>query len=160
MTDVSDAIERFRQLLSLCWPIVEEIARDNPNGFVKSDWLQSNWEIFVELQLCQKVGGPVFLVIYGDGAEANGASSRILDPSSLSTHHITCHPNNGDTSRDHLNGSDCKFPDGGLPLDRFVTLTDSGWYCEGVPFDMVLIDSEGGERIFAVEDIRFQLREI
>ena len=59
---------------------------------LRNDWLQANWEILVEAVLCKL--GEEFLEVYGEGADCNGASSRVCYPQALPTHKVTCKQKN------------------------------------------------------------------
>lgn len=153
----TELIERFIDLLCASWDALEAISTEDSTESIKADWLQANWELVVEGLLRQHCGQSIYLEPYGDGADANGASSRILEPDALPTHSINCVPTHSTTGVDLLNKCSVEFPKNGSPCDRFVTLGEDGWYYEKPPFDMVLVDSETGERVFAVAELEFLL---
>ena len=153
MRQVNEITFRFIRLLCDSWPSIEEIENADSTGSFRIDWLQATWELAVEGMLRQHVEGTLFLEPYGDGADANGASSRILEPTGPITHRINCIPKTGASAFDLLNDTDVDFPSNGMTCDRFVTIGDDGWYYEKAPFDMVLIDEGGGEMVFRVCDL-------
>ena len=157
MRRVNTVISRFLALLCDSWSAVEEIESADSTGSFRIDWLQSTWELAVEGMLRQHVDGMLFLELYGDGADANGSSSRILEPDGYPTHTINCLPRASGSALDLLNGVSVDFTATGMPCDRFVTLGDDGWYYERPPFDMVLVDQDDGEMVFQHSDMEFLL---
>ena len=80
----------FRRLIISSWQAFASICDTLPKSNAKDivdDWLQANWEILVEQSICQPND---FLEVYGDGADCNGASSRILFPDKSATCKIVC----------------------------------------------------------------------
>jgi len=153
MRQVNETTSRFIRLLCNSWSSIEEIENADSTGSFRLDWLQATWELAVEGMLRQHVEGTFFLEPYGDGADANGASSRILEPTGLPTHRINCVPTASKNAIDVLNNVGVEFSETGMPCDRFVTLGDDGWYYERPPFDMVLVDQGEGEMVFKLSDL-------
>lgn len=153
MININETVARFVNYLRSSWPVIEEIGSLDTTGSFKNDSMQAMWELAVEGQLKSQISDLQFLVPYGDGADANGASSRILEPAGLPTHCVNCVPKAGESTYDVLNAMDVAFPSDGMACDRFVTLGDDGWYYEKAPFDMILVDDGGGEMVFRVCDL-------
>jgi len=73
---LQDVLEDFRQFLLSNFEEMSELLSDN----LLADWLQANWEIIVESRLQEMQLIPSLLDVYGDGADCNGASSRVSLP--------------------------------------------------------------------------------
>ena len=137
-----DALVRaFARLLAAAWPEVQALA---PRAV--ADWLQSQWEMFVEGALPPGT----ILESYGEGADCNARSSRVYRPDAISTHRMVCSPR-GATVIDRLSG---RAMAGMWPLDELVTL-DGAWYASRPPFDCVLVES--GPYVFHLDDVVFSL---
>ena len=157
--DAKKALGLFRNFLNASWPtvLVFEEQYSEPHDF-RIDWLQGNWELMVERRLFD---GSNFLQFYGEGADCNGASSRVLYPDKIATHHIVCHPNKdeiiltGDLNTVGL-GSKSNL----MVFDSFVTATDDGWFEEAPPFDCVIADYGDTQVLFKFEDAEFSLEKI
>ena len=80
MVNINETITRFVKCLRESWPSIEEVESLDSTGSFKNDWMQALWELSVEGQLKSQLSDFEFLVPYGDGADANGASSRIIAP--------------------------------------------------------------------------------
>lgn len=157
---VSEMLEHFIAMLNSAWPVVRQFVSDDYVPYFQEDWLESNWELIVEegIQgICNKV---IRLETYGDGADANGASSRILLPNELPTHAIFCAPKSGGPeAKDHLSQCQIQISPPGWKLDRFVTTRD-GWFVEEAPFDFTLIDNGSSSYVFRNEELSYSLEEI
>ncbi len=92
-------LKRFSSFLATSWEEVSLLSAADSTGSFTIDWLQANWEILVEGLL----GQGIVLEPYGDGADCNGASSRVLYPDRLPTHQIICKPLQGSQIFDALN---------------------------------------------------------
>ena len=121
------------------------------------DWAQANWEFLVESALSWEEA--VYLEVYGDGADCNGASSRVWCPDAVPTHQVRCFPVDGVPLIDLLSGESRVYGDG-VPLDRFVSITSSGWYDLAPPLDHVLVVEDGVERVFQASRVRFALSDL
>lgn len=62
------------------------LAHRGPTEFL-AEWAQVNWEMVVEAVVART--DKVFIDPYGDGADCNGASSRIWMPDAASTHVVS-----------------------------------------------------------------------
>jgi len=153
MTNINETIVRFLTCLKDSWSSIEEIDRHDSTGSFKCDLLQALWELAVEGQLRSQLSASGFLVPYGDGADSNGANSRIISPAGIPTHCVNCLPKECNSAFDYLNDTNVIFPANGLACDRFVTIDEDGWYSEQAPFDMVLVDGEAGEMVFKADDL-------
>ncbi|GHA82971.1 hypothetical protein GCM10009069_02780 [Algimonas arctica] len=100
---------------------------------------------------------PDFLEIYGDGADINGASSRILFPDKLATKRIICCPPSGAIMQDLLTGDKIVHGNSHLVFDRFVRMTKSGWYEEAPDFDYILCTQGSREIVMPIETTQFEL---
>lgn len=151
---VDRLIRSFSRLLHLSWSEIEQASQHVQTGSYLEDWLQANWEMFVEGALPPGT----FLEVYGDGADCNGASSRVYMPEAIPTHRIICLPKADDTKVvDRLGGGEIEFGPDGLSLDRLVAIEETK-YAEEPPFDCVLICVDDAHpRAAHFDDLRFEL---
>jgi hypothetical protein len=120
-----------------------------------SDWLQSNWEILVERKVL-KINQ--FLEVYGEGADFNGASSRITDINALPSFTIQVNQFSKEKVFDLLNDEYVSISN--ADFIELVSFED-GFYSKTPKFDSVLIeDSTGTERVILIDEIKFVLKEI
>ncbi len=104
-------------------------------------------------------GENVFLEVYGDGADSNGSSSRVLYPNKLPTHKIICKSSEATNIHDVLNDIYLNDVDE-LVFDRFVSIGNDGWYYESPPFDKVLIFQKGVKRVIEFNKLEFLVQRI
>lgn len=142
-------VRRFRDTIRASWAYLNAATAEAPARSLREDWLQAAWEILVEGVVCEK---DEFLEIYGDGADCNGASSRVWLPGALPTHRIECEAKPGAVLRDVLTGHE--LPSGPLAIDRFVAW-DGRQYDEAPPFDYVLVEHGDLEAVVRAEDTVF-----
>ena len=148
-------IQTFHDLLQRSWVDVAACAAAATYDGMLNDWLQGNWELIVEATLSPRV----HLEIYGEGADCNDRSSRVLFPGWIATHRVVCRPLDGvQTLDDVLNRVPIPAQQP-LYFEEFVTMRD-GWYYREPPFDFVLIETDGVERIVRRADVVFHLQEI
>ncbi len=143
--DLERAIFLFRELLNNSWNTLKKIEKCDSTGSFLMDWLQFNWELVVESAII-KWERDINIEVYGDGADANGESSRILYPNNMPNRKIICKSKRG-AFFDKLSNE--KIESNYLDFDRFVMMQD-GWYYELPPFDMILCSDENG-REFAIK---------
>lgn len=160
MSCVDSLVESFRGILISSFPLVHRLEESAGIDSLGADWLQANWELLVEGPLSKQIGTPFCLEVYGDGADANGASSRILAPASLATHKIVCIPRKRSPIRDYLNEVPVDAPPSGFPLEKLVSLGSDGWYYETPPFDAALVLDADREMVFSLKDIEFALTDM
>ena len=87
--NVDEIVRNFQRFLEASWQSVESALPLTEEGeHFRLDWLQANWEILVEAVISP--GGTSVLEFYGEGAECNGASSRVWKPDAEATHQICC----------------------------------------------------------------------
>ncbi len=154
MRNVDTIVRRYAEFLNACWNTVSPIFADDKTGSLKDDWLQGNWELLVEGQL----GNPkVILQVYGNGADCNGKSSRVLYPEQEETHEIICKSIKNVRIYDEFNRVDITPTPCELKFDRFVNVSKEGWYYEESPFDKALCFQNGTERIINIRDIEFSV---
>ncbi len=158
----TEVIRLFAAALDGAWPAASALlestdhARDNN---LLGDWFQSMWEMLVEASF-GGVKDPVFLEIYGDGADCNGATSRVYQPTAIATHAIHCFDPQSDRITDQLMQTPVEVPAEGLPVDRLVSLDGSGWYADRPPFDHVLVLQHGNPAVFRLDGLEFRLAPI
>lgn len=131
---INKVLEDYISLLWLYWPSIEQLISTDSTVSFKNNWLQANWELIVERQLGDS---DLYLEVYGDGADCNGESSRVLFPDKQATHNITLNSKNEDKIYDLLGESYIDDNFGKIIFQRFVTIKEDGWYYEEPPFDMV-----------------------
>ncbi len=156
MINIDDLVRNFIRLLNYYWKDLEVIIDIDHTGSLKEDWLQANWEILVEGPLNRDK--KVYLQVYGDGADLNSISSRVIYPSALPTHSINCIPQKGNVLIDYLNQTKIEAPINGFAVDRFVSIGEDGWYYEKPPFDKILINNDT-EVVLDIEALNFILVE-
>lgn len=154
--EIDKAIKIFSDFLNKSWGIIIPLLSDRSyttDESSKSDWLQSNWEILVERKVLQL---NEYLEVYGEGADFNRESSRITDIKSLPTHYVKVLVNN---EKDVLNN--LKVGSAEYTFERLVGFRD-GFYTDIPPFDFVLVQDEdiGIERVFLLEQIKFELQSV
>lgn len=155
--DINQAVKVFAAFLNASWDIVTPLLSGREYTSDESsvgDWLQANWEILVEKKVLKQ---EKYLEIYSDGADYNGASSRMNDIEAIPTHTLKAFPN--DKAVDILNNEVI----GGkleLEFDRLVGF-QSGFYTNRPPFNYALLnDSLGMERVLSLDEITFELQNI
>ena len=121
-----------------------------------NDWLQANWELLVERKVL-KINE--YLEVYGEGADYNGASSRITDSEALPNFKVIVKSKNGDSILDVLNNEQVILNN--AAFDKIVGFKN-GFYTLEPEFQFVLItdDNLGLERVVAIGDIEFELERL
>ena len=157
MKTLKHYLESYSKFLVFNWNLIDALSRQDQTGSFQVDWLQANWELLVEGQLGN---GNIILEVYGEGADCNPNSSRVLFPDRLPTHQINCLPLNGHVVRDILNKEDCDVGMGKVIFDRFVTLKDDGWFYEVPKFEQILAEQDGKQIVLEFEELNFELSEI
>jgi hypothetical protein len=145
-------LEKYRTLLNSFWPDAQAIAKDAGEDEWLNDWMQANWELIVEGGLSPD--SSITLEIYGEGADFYGSSSRIPRPQATPTHAVRARP--APNAIDALSGQPAEFPADGLVVESFVT-TRNGWYFEEPPFDHVLFNDNGLDKVLSVKQVEFFL---
>jgi len=148
-------IQTFHQLIRRSWADVAACASAGTYDGQVSDWLQGNWELIVEASL----PAGVHLEIYGDGADCNPRSSRVLFPDWIASHRVVCRPRNQVASLEDVLIHTMIDADRPLPFEEFVTMRER-WYAREAPFDCVLIDDRGVERVLRLSDVEFELEPV
>lgn len=117
------------------------------------DWLQSNWEILVESQVCK--AGREFLEVYGEGADCNASSSRVWLPDALPTHRVLVVLEKDSTNL--LTGSVIPKTDNEvIVFDRFVSWDGEHYSYDG-PLNSLLADKSGEELLLPIEHTKFSV---
>jgi len=155
--EINQAVRIFSSFLNASWDIVmplllsrEYTSDDSSIG----DWLQANWEMLVEKKILKQ---DEYLEIYSDGADYNGASSRMNDIEALPTHTLTAFPNS--KAVDVLNNEIISSKEA-FEFDRLVGF-QNGFYINQPPFNYALLnDSSGVERVLSLDEITFKLQRI
>lgn len=154
MNQVHNLVHCFRDMLVRCWSTIAKVASDSSADNLLNDWCQSSWEMVVEAALSAKQ--PIFLEVYGEGADCNGESSRVLYPDKKPSHRIEIKTTK-DTV-DVINGQKVKAGHQ-VWFDRFVTKSE-GWYREEPPFDHVLVLVNESEAVIPLDEVVFVLVEV
>lgn len=159
--DIKKSLGLFRDLLNVSWPtflVFEEAFADDAFNDFRINWLQANWEMTVEQSVLQ---GPHFLQTYGDGADFGGTSCRVSFSDALPTHHIVCRPKvDGILLTPITDRPNSHFDLDLIVFERFVRMTEAGWYEEAPPFDCVLADYRDTQIIFKFAEAEFSLEQI
>ncbi len=154
---IDKAIRVFVEFLNSSWSQVEEILMNRDyttNEDSVDDWLQANWELLVERKIL-KINE--YLEVYGDGADFNGESSRITDPSELPTYRVAIKAINNNKIFDYLNKEDVLLNN--VTFDKIVGFKN-GFYTLKPEFKYVLIVDNELERVLAIEDVKFELEKL
>jgi hypothetical protein len=154
--NVNNEIKLFVKFLNDSWGNVSELFQEEDNSGNRNDWMQSNWEQLVEFPLERKIGKRVRLEIYGEGAEANGESSRVLYPNDQPNYSIKFKLKN--KAKDILNEREI-ISDEYYEIDSFVTSKDN-WYSIESPFSCVLFQYDEMESLVSIDEVDFFLMEI
>ncbi|WP_159466921.1 hypothetical protein [Dyadobacter sp. 3J3] len=157
-TTIDKAIRFFAEFLNSSWEMASKllISSDDLDDELLNDWLQANWELLVERQV---VNLNEYVEVYGDGADINGASSRITYPLALPNYKVKIKPIVGETLFDFLNNENVKLRE--AIFEKIVGFYD-GYYVLSPDFKYVLIYDENSntERVLLMEDVKFELQRI
>lgn len=151
---IDKAIRIFSDFLNKSWdtiaPLLSGRAYTSDEN-AKSDWLQSNWEMLVERKVLQL---NEYLEVYGEGADFNGESSRITDIESMPTHSVKVLVGR---SKDILNNLEMEPAE--YDFERLVGFKN-GFYIDVPPFNFTLVQDNniGCERVFLLEEVKFELQ--
>jgi hypothetical protein len=132
--DVTEAVGAFRGVLCCSWPHMAPLVARDTTGSLLGDWMQANWEMIVEAAIPPTPR--IFLEVYGDGADCNGASSRVWFPGAEQNAAVFARYLGNEPLLDALTASQVTSD---LKLDRFVTVA-SAWPTHEPPFDFVQDD--------------------
>jgi hypothetical protein len=155
--EVNQQINDFKIFLerNLSWfkkKLLEANKRDDfQRADAIADWLQVNWELIVETNICQS---NEFLIAYGDGADCNPESDRVRFASKTATHFIGC-----TCKRDHHALYDYQsgtyLKEQTVEFDRFISFKN-GIILDSEVFDHVLAkDSNGNDVIISIDHTSF-----
>lgn len=162
MSPLEQALLLFRKMLDSIATHIDELDAMTPHGSYRLDWLQANWEVIVEgaVSMHPDYGmQPVFLQVYGEGADYYGSSSRILEPKVTPTHYLRCFPEHGQECRDKLTGEGVESPEEGFSFEEFVSW-DGSWFFREPPFDHVVASIGESEAVLPCDGLRFELRKV
>ena len=155
MISVKELLEKFSNLLTYYYDNLSSLSEYDTSGSLNEDWLQANWELLVEGLLGKE---DLVLEVYGDGADCNGESSRVLYPNWLPTHKIICMPTDNNQAYDILNKRQLDTSQNEIVFDRFVSIGRDGWYYEISPFDKVLAEYAGEYVVLDFSNTTFKLQ--
>lgn len=152
---INREIRAFATFLNASWDIVVPLLSSREYTSDESsigDWLQANWEILIEKKILKQ---NEYLEIYGDGADYNGASSRMNDVKALPTHKVTVFLN--EQAIDILNNEVIISKDD-FEFGSLVGFYD-GFYINQPPFNYVLLfDNSGIEKVLSLNDVSFKIQ--
>lgn len=157
--NIDKAIRVFSDFLNSSWIIVSQLLlnRDyTSNEDSINDWFQANWELLVERKVLRV---NEYLEVYGEGADYNGSSSRIVDPEVLPNFKVVIKSRNGDKVLDILNNEQVSL--GNINFEKLVGFKN-GFYTFEPEFKYALLtdDNLGLERVVALEDVVFELEKL
>lgn len=147
--NVTKELRGFRDFLEASWPIVSIFIHRESEV---NDWMQANWELLVERQVCKNQGE--FLEIYADGADINGANSRVSLPGASPSHRIEVRPVSNNTVLDKLSNKGINPVR--LTFDGFVSW-DGKHYSFEPSFHFVLLSDKDEIYVASVENVEFFL---
>lgn len=150
-------LDDFISILNLNWfQLIDSInAQQGRESIEKedliNDWLQFNWEFFVESKFCDR---GTFLLEYGEGADCNLDSDRVRYPLGNASFKVQCIPKTHGLidllSSKKIDFSRCDF--------YKFTSYNGGVYIDKPPFDHTLLqDSQGNYLLIKNKDISFHL---
>jgi hypothetical protein len=154
--NVDNAIRLFANFLNGSWTSTTQLLTNRSytsNEDSINDWLQANWEILIERKILKI---DQYLEFYGEGADFNGASSRITDPTSSPTYKIQVLPKNGSSVYDFLNEEETASLS--LNFEKLGGFRD-GFYVLEPEFNFVLLTDQNLsiERVVSLIDVKFEL---
>ena len=157
-TNVTPEIKYFIEFLNSNWntftsKIGQIESKDEwQKNDLLNDWLQFNWEMFVESFICND---NEYLISYGLGAECNYVSDRVRFPEKKPSHKIVCKSKNSKLVKDYISNELISIDD--KEFYKFVSYTDIH-YSDSPPFDYLLIQDNSGEYyMINNEDVYFLL---
>ena len=152
--NITTILWNFQGFLTSSWKNVEMlktfIKNEHFGDELLNDFLQSNWETLVEAIICEP--GEEFLEVYGDGADCNGASSRVCFPKEVATHRVGCLGKIAKEVDDRLNGG--KIVPENCIFHSFVTYSNNEYY-QGLPFNGILLEHDKGISVIDINDVNF-----
>jgi len=130
---LESVLEEFREYLLLNYRQISLLLSDE----LVDDWLQTNWELLVEFRLQDSKITTGLIDIYGNGADCNGAGSRVTLPRSYPTCSI------------HI-ATNCIFHSFGTSVD--------GFFMQEPPFDYVKGECpKSGDLILPLNKAKFTI---
>ena len=132
---MKEVLTQYIALLNCCWKHVEKASKLDKTRSFLLDWKQANWELLVEGLLDEPNS---VLEPYGEGADCNPYSSRVLYPDRMPTHRLICKGAQAQKVYDHISNTCLDTSKCDIFFDSFVSLGSSGWYREAPPFDKIL----------------------
>ena len=154
-TQIDNLVREFAGFLDESWDRISRLAKDTQTGSYIQDWCQANWETIVEGAL--EPPGIVYLECYGEGADCNGASSRVYLPKQSATHSVHCVSYERDSAvHDLISDKHISLGKQGLPLEELASQSDT-WFERKPPFDCVLVIDQGTEILLRIKSVRFIL---
>ncbi|CRX38696.1 hypothetical protein [Estrella lausannensis] len=149
--DITNHINTFRDFLNTTWPFLDKLMEDHnwdDDGYFIGDWLQVNWEFFVERELLEEKG---FLTQFS----VSYLSGRITKPEAIANYTVLAKSEK--QLIDARTGMIIPF-DKGTRLYCFSTYKDNA-YGLYPPFDYaeLVVDSEKKLYTVPVKDLQFYL---
>ena len=155
--DVNIIIQNFRLFILSAWDTLaffnENLSADAREESL-NNWLQANWELLVETNICKT---NEFLEVYGYGADCNGASSRVCYSDKLPTHRVICNPLNDIPVKDEITKEMRVIT--GMTFDGFMNW-DGKYYQISPPFDHVLLTNNENEILVRISEVFFDTEKI
>ena len=149
-SDTNAAVLNFRDFLISSWENLRKVMGSINDPItaeeLTNDFLQSNWEIFVESIICNP--GSEYLEVYGDGADCNGASSRVCFPDRQATHFVECKKRDEEEVRDVVTGEVIDLD--GCIFHSFVNYIDDTSE-QDLPFNRVLLESKTEDTNYIID---------
>lgn len=149
--DVTNAVDRYREILECSWPLIAQLSEKDRTGSFLDDWMQANWERVVEASLDVKLR--VVLEVYGNGADCNVRSSRVWMPEASATTPVYIRYVGNENLENAIDG---KPISGTITIDHFASLK-GGWPSIESPFDYVVI-SEDQSTAIPIRDLRYYIK--
>lgn len=145
MIDISDLISNYRDFLNASWGATEKHSRLTRDENFIGNWLQANWEMFLEGELSRRAGSAVVLDHYGQGAEdlvyglPRGLEcfDRVSLPTARPNYTVVCQSESSKVV-DVVSGGAIDLSEN-YTLSEFCSVTEEGRVVRGPPFDVAVI---------------------
>lgn len=145
MIDVSDLVSVYRNFLNASWEIVEKHSRLTRDENFMDNWLQANWEMFLEGELSRRAGSAAVLDHYGQGAEdlvygiprELECFDRVSLPTARPNHTVVCKSDSRNVV-DVVSGETIDLREN-YAFSEFCSVAEGGRVVRGPPFDVAVI---------------------
>ncbi|WMX16234.1 hypothetical protein [Aureispira sp. CCB-E] len=152
MNNLNLVIEGYRKFLNASWEAFEEqtLAFSHDTEEDQNNWLQANWEILVESNVCD---WDEYLEEYGNGADCNVNSDRVTKPKAKATHSIICSSKDNNLVTDFFTKEKVLLDE--MSFSKFISVKNNK-YTDQPPFDWVLLENGNEFSIIELNKVVFK----